>query len=70
MEEGRSVRLRGTPNAEQLKIAQKKYKNFDAAATEWQRLKEMNAKKALTPEQDACHHARWVHLSDLKFQKG
>jgi len=71
MEEGRSVRLRGILNAAELKAAQKTYKRFDAAAaTEWQRLKEVNGKRALTPNQDACQHARWVHLSDLKNKKG
>ena len=72
MEEGqRQVRPRGTANATELQKAQKKYKNWDAAAnTEWQRLKDMNTKKVLTPEADALHHARWVHLSDLKNKKG
>jgi hypothetical protein len=64
MEDGRSTRVRGTPNAEQLKAAQKKYKSFDDyAATEWKRLKDNNQRKSLTPETDACNHARWVHFS-------
>ena len=70
-EPSRSVRHRGVANAEQLKIAQRKFKFFDdAAVTEWKRLKELNQKRLLTPEHDACSHARWVHLSDLKNKKG
>ncbi len=70
-ETSRSVRHRGVANAEQLKIAQRKFKIFDdAAVTEWKRLKELNQKRLLTPEHDACSHARWVHLSDLKNKKG
>jgi hypothetical protein len=67
----RSFRQRGVPNAEQLKNAQRKYKSFDeSAATEWKRLKDIHQKKPLTPEHDAVHHARWVHLCDLKSKKG
>jgi hypothetical protein len=66
-----STRARGMPHAEHLKTAQKKYKSFDeSAATEWQRLKQANSKKALTPENYAVEHAQWIHISKLKQKKG
>jgi hypothetical protein len=65
--EEQSTQVRGTPNAEHLKAAQKKYKHFDDnTATKWQRLKTVNARKTLTPELNPAEHARWVHLCELK----
>jgi hypothetical protein len=54
-----------------LKAAQKKFSTFnEAAATEWKRLKEANAKRTLTPDKSPIEHARWVHLCEIKQKKG
>ena len=64
-ERERSSRPRGVPNAEKLKEAKAKYKTFEAAKEEYKRLKDINAKKTLTPESNAVEHARWVHSKRL-----
>jgi hypothetical protein len=68
--EERSARARGAAHTDHLKTARQKYKSYDeSAATDWQRLKQANSKKALTPKLNAVEHAQWVHLSDIKQKK-
>ena len=49
-ERERSSRPRGVPNAEKLKEAKEKYKTFEAAKEEYKQLRDINAKKTLTPK--------------------
>jgi hypothetical protein len=68
--EERTIRPRGAPQPEQLKASAKKYRSYDeSAATEWQRLKLVNSRRALTPEVNAVEHARWIFLLSYKHDE-
>jgi hypothetical protein len=71
MSEERTIRVRGEPHKDQLRVARAKFKIYDETAdTEWLRLKSLNSKKQLTPELNAVEHARWFHLCDIRQKKG
>ena len=70
MSEERSTRPRGVPAADKLRDAKAKYKNWESAKLEYQRLHDLNKRKALTPESNSADHARWVHICELKEKKG
>jgi protein-tyrosine phosphatase len=65
----RPTRVRGEPNADQLKRAKAKYKTYnDSANTEFLRLSALNNKKQLTPNSNPHEHATFHHLNDLRMQ--
>ncbi len=68
--EERSTRPRGVPAADKLRDAKARFKNWESAKVEYQRLHELTKKKALTPESNSVEHARWVHICELNEKKG
>ena len=65
----RSTRVRGEPNADQLKRAKAKYKTYNESAnTEFQRLSALNSSKALTANLNPAEHATFYYLTTLRLQ--
>jgi hypothetical protein len=68
-DDGRSLRVRGEPNAEMYRKAKNKYKTYNAdARTEFARLNAQNSKQALTPNKNPAEHATFCHLNELRMQ--
>ncbi len=70
MEGEHSTRPRGVPAADKLKEVRAKYKTWESAKQEYLRFKDVNEKKALTPESNSTEHIRWLHICELKEKKG
>ncbi len=67
-DDGRSLRVRGEPNADMYKKAKNKYKSYNAdARTEFARLNTLNSKQALTPNKNPTEHATFCHLNELRM---
>jgi len=65
----RSTRVRGEPNADQLKRAKSKYKTYnDSANTEFLRLNALNSRQPLNANNNPAEHATFHHLNDLRMQ--
>ena len=68
-DDGRSLRVRGEPNADMYKKAKSKYKTYNAdARTEFARLNALNTKQTLTPNKNPAEHATFWHLNELRMQ--
>jgi hypothetical protein len=68
-DDGRSLRVRGEPNADMYKRAKNKYKTYNKdASTEFARLNGINAKQTLTPNKNPSEHATFFHLNELRMQ--
>jgi hypothetical protein len=68
-EDGRSLRVRGEPNAEMYKKAKNKYRTYNAdARTEFARLNALNTKQLLTPNKNPAKHATFCLLNELRMQ--
>ena len=66
---GKTPRVTGVPNKEQLERARRKYTKYDREAnTEYERLFAVNQKKTLTANTDAFQHATFHHLTSLRIQ--
>jgi hypothetical protein len=68
-DDARPTRVRGEPNADQLKRAKQKYKTYNESAnTEFQRLNALNSSKPLTSNLNPAEHATFHHLNTLRMQ--
>jgi hypothetical protein len=67
-DDARPTRVRGEPNADQLKRAKQKYKTYNESAnTEFQRLNALNSSKPLTSNLNPTEHATFHHLNTLRM---